>query len=672
MPRFQLLLINRFVQIVLLCFLAIGLMAQRAQIDSLLKRLSIENTDSGKAKIYRSIGESYIDNNNGLAIAYFRKSVDILKQESKPLQLANDYYSMGYCYLQKSDFTNSLNNYLLSMAIYEKLKDSVRLANAYMSISNVYEYNSDVNKVIQYNDKAEQLIRGMKNNKLLSDLFGQKGNFYGHRQQYDSALFYYQKEYNVERNGKDIYAIVACLSNIGLTYKHQNNIAKALLYFDSIMILNKKEKLPPDMMSMVYNNIAATHAQAKEYTIAKQNFDSSIRLATDAGFPDVIRENYLNLADMYGDEKDYQQQAFYLKKYYNLKDSLYSLDAKNQLTELEADYQIGQKNAELSQKQNEVERKTNQRNLFLIMAVAAAVLLFTSIVFYSRIRHKNKMLTEKNVQINQQKNELQNTLQELKSTQAQLIQSEKMASLGELTAGIAHEIQNPLNFVNNFSELNKEIIDEMQTELKAGNVDEAILISNDIRENEAKINHHGKRADAIVKGMLQHSRKNTGQKEMTDINALCDEYLRLSYHGLRAKDKAFNADYITEFDDSIGKINIVAQDMGRVLLNLFNNAFYAVKEKKKTAGEVYKPLVSVTTKKIDNKIEIKVTDNGSGISQSIIDKVFQPFFTTKPTGQGTGLGLSLSYDIITKEHGGTIQVESEESKGTTFIITLPL
>jgi signal transduction histidine kinase len=265
---------------------------------------------------------------------------------------------------------------------------------------------------------------------------------------------------------------------------------------------------------------------------------------------------------------------------------------------------------------------------------------------------------------------LEKTLTELKSTQSQLIQSEKMASLGELTAGIAHEIQNPLNFVNNFSEVNKELIDEMQQELKAGKIDDAIEISNDIKANEEKINHHGKRADAIVKGMLQHSRSSSGQKEPTDINALADEYLRLAYYGLRAKDKSFNATLKTDYDETIGNINIIPQDMGRVILNLITNAFYVVDEKKKSGIENYEPTVSVSTKKINGRIEIKIADNGNGIPPKVLDKIFQPFFTTKPTGQGTGLGLSLSYDIV-KAHGGELKVETKENEGTTFTIHLP-
>ncbi len=268
--------------------------------------------------------------------------------------------------------------------------------------------------------------------------------------------------------------------------------------------------------------------------------------------------------------------------------------------------------------------------------------------------------------------QLSNSIKELKTMQNQLIHSEKMASLGELTAGIAHEIQNPLNFVNNFSEVNTELIDEMQHELNAGKKEEAIAISNDIKANEEKINHHGKRADAIVKGMLQHSRSSNGIKEPTNINVLADEYLQLSYHGLRAKDKTFNATLKTDYDENLSAINVIPQDIGRVILNLFTNAFYSVAEKKKQNIVGYEPTVSTSTKKAGNKVEIRIRDNGMGIPQKVMDKVFQPFFTTKPTGQGTGLGLSMSYDIITKGHGGELKAETKEGEFAEFVIILPL
>jgi len=272
-------------------------------------------------------------------------------------------------------------------------------------------------------------------------------------------------------------------------------------------------------------------------------------------------------------------------------------------------------------------------------------------------------LEQKRKAVEESNTALQKSIEDLKAAQAQLIQSEKMASLGELTAGIAHEIQNPLNFVNNFSEINDELLDDLKEAIARNDLDEIETIFHDLKENERKVMHHGKRAEGIVKSMLQHSRTRSGEKEPTDLNALCDEYLRLAYHGMRAKDKSFNADFRIELDPDLPKVNVVSQDIGRVLLNLINNAFQAV-------TDVKRPEIIVSTKKLDKAIEIRVSDNGPGIPDEIKDKIFQPFFTTKPTGQGTGLGLSLSYDII-KAHSGNISVESSGNHGTEFIIEIP-
>jgi len=298
------------------------------------------------------------------------------------------------------------------------------------------------------------------------------------------------------------------------------------------------------------------------------------------------------------------------------------------------------------------------RTYFLLGGIG--VLLLLAIIFYRNNQQKYKA-----------KLKIEKAYEDLKSTQQQLVQSEKMASLGELTAGIAHEIQNPLNFVNNFAEINTELVDELKDELFKGNADQASLIAEDLKDNNQKIAFHGNRADSIVKGMLQHSRASSGKKELTDINSLADEFLRLSYHGLRAKDKLFNAAIETNFDYNIDKIKVIPQDLGRVLLNLFNNAFYSINEKKKMLNGLYEPKVFVSTEKLNDKIQIVVKDNGNGIPQKIIDKIYQPFFTTKPTGEGTGLGLSLSYDIITKGHKGELKVETKEGEFAQFRIILP-
>ena len=296
-----------------------------------------------------------------------------------------------------------------------------------------------------------------------------------------------------------------------------------------------------------------------------------------------------------------------------------------------------------------------------------------------RLLHENAWLEQK---VAERTEALSQSLENLRQTQGQLIQAEKMASLGELTAGIAHEIQNPLNFVNNFSEVNTELLEDVNKSLEAGDTAEAKDILKDIEMNMGKITFHGKRADAIVKGMLLHSRASSGQKILTDVNMLADEYLRLSYHGLRARDKSFNAQFVMDFDEKTGELMLVQQDIGRVLLNLFNNAFYSVTEKKKqiekantsgdTAKESYEPTVSVSTRRKKDAVEIRIRDNGLGISKKVIGKIYQPFFTTKPAGQGTGLGLSLSYDIITKEHNGKIDVTTMENEYTEFIIELPV
>ena len=331
---------------------------------------------------------------------------------------------------------------------------------------------------------------------------------------------------------------------------------------------------------------------------------------------------------------------------------------------------------EMKMKENEntigildAQNKANQKTKYYLFGIVGLLALFLLglAFFYANKRKTNRQLALKN-------ESLAVAILRLQATQSQLIQSEKMASLGELTAGIAHEIQNPLNFVNNFSEVSVELIEELKSEKAKPKSERDDLVEeellNDIAQNLQKINHHGKRADGIVKGMLQHSRSSSGQKELTDINTLADEYLRLSYHGLRAKDKSFNVTLKTDFDKSIGNINIIPQDIGRVILNLITNAFYVVDEKKKQGMPGYDPTVSVSTKKVADKVLISVTDNGNGIPDAIKDKIFQPFFTTKPTGQGTGLGLSLSYDIM-KAHGGELKVETIEGEGTIFIMTVP-
>jgi signal transduction histidine kinase len=410
-----------------------------------------------------------------------------------------------------------------------------------------------------------------------------------------------------------------------------------------------------------------------DYYLKTKQYDSLIwislkRLAIGEQENNMILQLGANwkLADAYLGKKDYKNAYKYSTNAYNMENDMENLSNKDEvgLMQMQKQQEVMEEVLSEQKKAQEAEQKRirlqSQVKTYGFLAGIFILVVIAGILWRNN-RRKQK-----------DKQKIEQAYDNLKATQQQLVQSEKMASLGELTAGIAHEIQNPLNFVNNFSEVNDELLKELKAEAEKGNLEEVKAIAKDIEFNSEKINHHGKRADAIVKGMLQHSRASSGQKEPTDINALCDEYLRLAYHGLRAKDKSFNATIKTDFDETIGNINIIPQDVGRVILNLINNAFYVVDEKLRQAQleSHYAPTVSVSTKKTGAKVLISVKDNGNGIPQKVLDKIFQPFFTTKPTGQGTGLGLSLSYDIV-KAHGGELKVETKEGEGTTFIIQLP-
>jgi signal transduction histidine kinase len=418
-----------------------------------------------------------------------------------------------------------------------------------------------------------------------------------------------------------------------------------------------------------FRGVVASNLLLADYYIQSGKKDSAYSYMKDAltaaqnlDAPDLLLRSYTAFTHYYRDAGNNDSTVKYQGLIIKINDSLFNKKQTQEFQNIDFNEQ---------QRQSEIEdAKAAERVKYRMWGLITGLTIF---LFIAIILYRNSLQRKKaNSLLSQQKNELEKTLTSLRTAQNQLVQSEKMASLGEMTAGIAHEIQNPLNFVNNFSEVNTELIEELKAELEAGNKQQAMEIANNIKENEEKIIQHGKRADGIVKSMLQHSRSSSGKKELTDINALTDEYVRLAYHGLRAKDKSFNAKFETDFDKNIDKIEVIPQEIGRVLLNLINNAFYAVSEKEKQAGENYEPTVTVTTKRADDKITVTVKDNGHGIPQKVLDKIFQPFFTTKPAGQGTGLGLSLSYDIITKAHGGEFKVETKEGEGTVFIISIPI
>ncbi|MEJ7821302.1 MAG: ATP-binding protein [Chitinophagaceae bacterium] len=551
------------------------------------------------------------------------------------------------------DYPGSLKLQFEALEINRKLKDADGEASNLGNIGAIYldlrEYREAVHYLLQSNAIRQNLPNSPDGIFILTTT----GIVYDFLKMPDSAFYYLQMAniQNEEIRHPQLKSFISM--NIGLIYFHIGKTDSALHYYN-IALLNSIASNESINLSRVYQRMAEVHQSLANYDSAMYYARIAFTEAQRTSQKLFLLESSSFLSGLYRMRHNLDSAFFYEDITVALKDSLYGTEKlkKMQLLML----------SEQKRQQQILQEQELYKNRMKLIALLAAAGVFLIIVF---ILYRNNRQKQKKNKV------LEATLTNLKSTQTQLIQSEKMASLGELTAGIAHEIQNPLNFVNNFSDVNREMIAEMKEEITKGNYAEVKIIADDIEANEQKINHHGKRADAIVKGMLQHSRSSSGVREPTDINALCDEYLRLSYHGLRAKDKSFNATIKTDFDASLEKINVIPQDIGRVILNLLTNAFYAVTEKKKQQPEGYEPTVSVSTKKIKEKVEIKVSDNGNGIPQKVLDKIFQPFFTTKPTGQGTGLGLSLSYDIVTKGHGGELKVETKEGGGTTFIIKLP-
>ena len=561
----------------------------------------------------------------------------------------------SFFYLKKGDNTSALEYYFKALPLAEKTKEKRRISSLYFDMALVYFDMLDNEMALEMTRKGGENLPDKSHPLYDFMLLQYEANMVQYfllAKNADSAFKYARESHEtLGRFNEGIAYVYLDHINLASSYAISGNAQKAEEYFTAAMPLQDSIENASTHLYFYNNYIHFLLANGRTsdaviqsrrlMALGLQHENNNLKLA-GAGF---LRQLYDTL-----NQKD--SAYYYSMMEAEINSQIFSQANKNKVQSLIFNEQL----RSVEEKNKEVAYRNKLKQYGLLAGLG--MVLFISFILFRNNRQKQK--TNK---------VLEKTLSDLKSTQTQLIQSEKMASLGELTAGIAHEIQNPLNFVNNFSEVNQELISEMIEEVEKGNTAEVKAIAKDIKENEEKINHHGKRADAIVKGMLQHSRSSSGVKEPTDINALCDEYLRLSYHGLRAKDKSFNAKFETDFDNSIGNINIISQDIGRVLLNLINNAFYAVTEKKKSGVEEYNPSVSVATKKINDKVEISVKDNGNGIPESVKEKIFQPFFTTKPTGQGTGLGLSLSYDIV-KAHGGEIKVETKEGEGTAFTIQL--
>ncbi len=677
---------TKYLKIVLLLLLPVFSKAQtsplfleptKKEADSLRISLTQNINDTLKMAAYRELALYYLDISLDSAMYFIQKDIPLAKKLNLKIWEADGLDLYALISSNQGKYVQSVKAYNEALALVEDEKTeqniwhiskftnstSPKLARLSMhatilhDMTSVFTATENFEKELSAIMHSFQIANSISDNTILSLVYHSIGRIQLRINQLDSALFYFKE--SLVYGGKSGYRKYesGTLNSLGNIYLNKN-------MYDSA----KQNYIKGLASARAMNNIVSfgdIYLSLANYFNATGKYDSAAFYARSG--LDIIKKTgsnssyvkaYNTFVDIYKTFGKTDSVLLYLQLSNAAKDSLLSSEKIKQLQNIGFDEELRLQELE----KEKIQTKGKIRTYTLLGGLG----MFFLVV----------LLLYRNNQQKQKANKvLEATLTNLKSTQSQLIQSEKMASLGELTTGIAHEIQNPLNFVNNFSEVSNELLGEMVIEVDKGNTEEVKAIAKDVQQNLEKVLHHGKRADAIVKGVLQHSRSSNGQKEPTDINALCDEYLRLSYHGLRAKDKSFNATMKTDFDETIGNINIIPQDIGRVVLNLINNAFYAVDEKKKQNIPGYEPTVQIKTTQNPPSggrgAEIRVTDNGNGIPQKVLDKIFQPFFTTKPTGQGTGLGLSLSYDIV-KTHGGEIKVDTKENQGTEFIIQLPV
>jgi two-component system, NtrC family, sensor kinase len=666
---------KRILKLILLLMLPAFITAQpdETQLERLHRNLKDASNDTIRMDVYLNLALYYNEINRDSSLFYLAKGLPIAQKLKLKIYEAHILENRGYMLTGIGNYPKALESFLAALKILEnpesekyawnlpngqtpRMERLNKLGYLHLTMGHLYGRTNNPDKQISSYHQSMVIAESLLNTELVAMLNWNLGNVYTRLNKLDSALLFLQTALVLEGKYRG-----GVLNSIGQIYEAKGDYELALDAY--------RKSLNHGLEQNNLTGIAGSSLSLSSLFLILNKPDSSLYYSRKALATSKITKGYWTMAgayqlisDVYNNQEKADSAYTYLKLATVIRDSLNNVQRENLLAyqSIGFDEQLRLKKLEEEkiQMQSKIRTNTLSGSLFTLIVIA--------FFLYRNNRQKQKA-----------KQNIEKAYDQLKSTQSQLIQSEKMASLGELTAGIAHEIQNPLNFVNNFSEVNQELLEEMNEEIEKGNTDKLKLLVKDVIDNEQKINHHGKRADAIVKGMLQHSRSSSSAKEPTDINALVDEYLRLAYHGLRAKDKDFNATLKTDFDESIGKIEVIPQDIGRVMLNLINNAFYAVSEKKKAAVSGYEPTVTVSTKVVTppsgglGGVQISVKDNGPGIPQKVLDKIFQPFFTTKPTGQGTGLGLSLAYDIV-KAHGGELKVDSEEGKGTVFSVVLKL
>jgi two-component system NtrC family sensor kinase len=642
------------IAVVIACLISLTantVFAQRVNIDSIVRLVADAKDDDQKLSHSVNLYSTSINNDPEYAIEIGLKMLKQAQEDGNVLEKSSAYSFLGHGYRLAGNHVKALQYHLEAIKLAEENGNYSLLCIANNQLGHIYKDRGELEKAIRiYKLSAEDGAKGRIEKVKFWPLMN-LGAVYLQKNQPDSAVIYTKPVYEKFKDSGDQNIKSLAFITLGGSYSKLNQPDLSTFYFQKALAEESTQN-SKRYLNMVYVGLAVHYQLVNKPDSVEFYARNAIDAVVNTPFFYLSSTPANILATLY-DPKNCDSTLKYAKLYKSANDSLYNTRANQQIQMMTFDEDIRQ-----YQVNEEKEKFVNRVKLYITLAGLIAAMIVAVILF-----RNNKLRKKAN-------NELSATLRDLKSTQAQLIQSEKMASLGELTAGIAHEIQNPLNFVNNFSEVSEEMIVEAEgSRQEAGEnsplVTELLL---DVKANLQKINHHGKRADAIVKGMLQHSRTTSGNRELTNVNVLVDEYIKLSFHSFRGKDNTFDVKLQTEFDPAAGAIELAPQEIGRVLLNILNNAFYAVNERRKK-DQTFSPEVIVQTKKVVRGIEISITDNGGGIPQKILDKIFQPFFTTKPTGQGTGLGLSLAYDII-KANGGEIKVKTEEGVGTEFSIIL--
>ena len=660
--------------------------AQSAKPDSLKSALRLTTNDTLKVVILTRLTEYYSETSPDSSIAYGNELARVANGLSYKLDEANAQLLTGYALLNKGIYPRSLRALLSGLSIAEKPEsDLIRLPHKYYSQMTVfgtpfnietqrlstvmmachflgilYSNADDYNKALDYLTRALDAAMQTKNDGYVALVYSAIGRIHRNMNNNDSALHFLEEAYRLTAQENYQGPRATIILNLAQSYLTHGDSSRAIHYIRNAIVVSGTEEY---IRGVIAGELLLSDLYRKRNLLDSSLYfgREGLAMAKQMNAPDLLQRSYAALASYYRTTHNLDSTIKYIDLVNEMNAKNFNAKQAQEFQNIEFDETLRQR--EIMETEAAFQNRLQKYALitgFLIVAIIA--------IFLWRISRQRQ---KSNTVLQEQKKEIEEAMANLKAAQAQLIQSEKMASLGELTAGIAHEIQNPLNFVNNFAEVNTELIDDANLEIEKGNISDVKTILKNIKDNEEKINQHGKRADAIVKGMLQHSRSSSGTKEPTDINNLTEEYVRLAYHGHRAKDKAFDVELKKDLDGSVDVISVVPQEIGRVIFNLINNAFYAVDERRKQNGHGYEPTVTVKTKKSGNHVVIAVKDNGDGIPQSLLGKIFQPFFTTKPVGQGTGLGLSLSYDIV-KAHGGELKVETNEGEGSEFVIQLPI